>query len=61
MFTKFQFYQFDRVLDLPVVCLIMELLREVDQGGEGQDGHRHQDEQEAEFLVGLLQCVEQRL
>ena len=39
----------------------MKLLSEVDQGGEGEDGDGHQDEEEAELLVGLLEGVEQGL
>ena len=39
----------------------MKLLGEVDKGGEGEDGHGHQDEEEAELLVSLLEGVEQGL
>ena len=39
----------------------MKLLGKVDQGGEGEDGHGHQDEEEAELLVSLLEGVEQGL
>ena len=39
----------------------MQLLGEVDEGGEGEDGHGHEDEQQPELLVGLLQRVEEGL
>ena len=60
--------------------LVRVLLREVDQRGVGQDGHRHQHQQQPQllvktrtcesgkftiispmYLVGLLQCVDERL
>ena len=37
------------------------LLGEVDEAGVGEDGHGHQDEEEAELLVSLLEGVEQGL
>ena len=39
----------------------MNLLGKVYEGGEGEDGHGHQDEEEAELLVCLLEGVEQGL
>ena len=39
----------------------MNLLGKVYEGGEGEDGHGHQDEEEAELLVSLLEGVEQGL
>ena len=37
------------------------LLREVDQGGEGQDGDPDEEHEEAELLVGLVEGVDERL
>ena len=54
-------HQSDRVLDFSIIFLVVKLLSEVDQGGEGEDGDGHQDEEEAELLVGLLEGVEQGL
>ena len=39
----------------------VRLLAEVDQVGVEEDAHRHQDDQQPQLLVGLLQGVEQRL
>ena len=39
----------------------VRLLAEVDQVGVEEDAHRHQDDQEPQLLVRLLQGVEQRL
>ena len=36
-------------------------LAEVDQVGVEKDAHRHQDDQQPQLLVRLLQCVEQGL
>ena len=54
-------HQSDRVLDFSIIFLIVKLLSEVDQGGEGEDGDGHQDEEEAELLVGLPQRHEETL
>ena len=54
-------YQFHRIPDLSVALLVVQLLGEVDEGGEGEDGHGHEDEQQPELLVGLLQRVEEGL
>ena len=37
------------------------LLGEVDEAGVGEDGDGHEDEKEAELLVGLLEGVDERL
>jgi hypothetical protein len=37
------------------------LLGEVDEAGEGEDGDGHQDDQQAQLLVGLPQSEEQAL
>ena len=54
-------YQFHRIPDLSVALLVVQLLGEVDEGREGEDGHGHEDEQQPELLVGLLQRVEEGL
>ena len=43
-------------------CCVMDFpLTEVDQVGVEQDAHRHQDNEQPQLLVGLLQGVEQGL
>ena len=54
------------VVRLPVSAVhpgitVVVSLGEVDEAGVGEDGHGHQDEEEAELLVSLLEGVEQGL
>ena len=37
------------------------LLGEVDQGGEGKDRHAHEEHEQAELLVGLVEGVDEGL
>lgn len=43
------------------MLLIVKFFSEVDQRREGEDCDRHQNEEEPELLVGLLQGVEKGL
>ena len=43
------------------MLLSMKFFSKVDKRRESEDCNRHQDEEEAELLVGLLEGVEQRL
>ena len=47
-------------VDAPPLTVSLPL-SEVGEAGVGEDGHRHQDQQQAKLAVGLLQGVQQGL